>query len=126
MIYASMRDCVSATHLQSLLAGLASVFQAASLTQRLLSPTSRGQSSRRVFPRHAFSPGHRRTGEGCWRGRLGCPEAALLRRATQLPIRCCQGRFGTMPHVAAYGILLVQCLFFFLGGRSGSAAITMR
>ena len=25
--------------------------------------------------------------------------------------------FGTMPHVAAYGILLVQALFFFLGGN---------
>ena len=33
--------------------------------------------------------------------------------------------FGTMPHVAAYGILAVQALFFFLGGRSGSAAITV-
>ena len=31
-----------------------------------------------------------------------------------------------MPHVAAYGILAVQALFFFLGGRSGSAAITVR
>ncbi len=33
--------------------------------------------------------------------------------------------FGTMPHVAAYGILAVQALFFFLGGSSGSAAITI-
>ena len=98
---------------------LASVFQAASLAQRLLSPTGRGQSLRRVFSRYAFSPGdsprRRRLLE---RQRQGCPEAALFRHAPRnchplLPSIV----FGTMPHVAAYGILLVQALFFFLGGN---------
>ena len=102
MIYASLRDCVSATHLQSLLAGLASVLRAASLTQRLLSPTGRGQSLRRVFPRQTllYARIFCRAGEGCWRGR-GCAEAAQL---------------DIMPHVTAYGILAVQALFFLLGG----------
>ena len=48
----------------------------------------------------------------------------LERQAARNPPRAAANRFGTMPHVAAYGILLVQALFFFLGGR-GSAAITI-
>ena len=127
MIYASMRDAIAFQQLISK-ASLASVLQAASLAQRLLSPTGRGQSLRRVFSRHAFSPGHRRAGEGCWRGRGRAAQKQrcyVTRHATAHPLLP-SIVFGTMPHVAAYGILLVQAMFFFLGGRSGSAAITMR
>ena len=86
---------------------LASVFQAASLTPRLLSPTGRGQSLRRVFSRHS-SPGilsrRRRLVE-----RLPSAKRQALR--VLLHRSLCK-----MPHVTAYGIVAVQALFVFLGG----------
>ena len=52
--------------------------------------------------------------------RQGCPEVlpwSATRHATAHPLLP-SIVFGTMPHVAAYGVLLVQALFFFLGGES--------
>ena len=81
-------------------ARLASVLQAASLGQRLLSPNSRGQPLRRVFPRQTLL-------------RPDILSEKLLERQG-----LCRGcPIGTiMPHVTAYGILAVQALFFLLGG----------
>ena len=64
-----------------------------------LSPTGRGQSLRRVFPRQTLL-------------RPDIPEKLLDWQ------RLCRGcPIGTiMPHVTAYGILAVQALFFLLGG----------
>ena len=106
-------------------ARLASVLQAASLAATAVAHRSQEVVATSILTARFFARASSRRRRLLER-QAGLPEAALLRRATQLPICCCQGRFGTMPHVAAYGILLVQCLFFFLGGRSGSAAITMR
>ena len=105
MIYASMRDAIAFQQLISK-ASLASVLQAASLAQRLLSPTGRGQSLRRVFSRHS-SPG------------ILSRRRRLLERlpSAKHSARCWNHNHRLiMPHVAAYGILAVQSLFFFLGG----------
>ena len=78
---------------------------------RLLSPTALGQSLVPAFPRQTLLY-----------ARIFCraPEKAVERQAARdlcSATRCChRSFFGTMPHVAAYGILLVQALFFFLGG----------
>ena len=95
-----------------LLARIPSVLRPlAILLQRLLSPAAGSrcdESSRGGFAR-AFC------GEDCWERLPSAKHSA----------GCCHRSSCKMPHVAAYGILLVQALFFFLGGRSDSAAITV-
>ena len=88
-------------------ARLASVLQAASLAATAVAHRSRGVVATSILTARFFA-------------RVSSRRRRLLERgrgwAAQKLHPLLPSIVGTMPHVAAYGILLVQALFFFLGG----------
>ena len=125
MIYASMSGEWLAFQQLISKARLASVLQAASLAATAVAHRSQEVVATSILTARFFARASSRRRRLLERQRL--PGSCSVPHAPRnRPSAAAIDHFGIMPHVAAYGILLVQCLFFFLGGRSGSAAFTMR